>query len=182
MSYRVVIESYDAEGTPGCYVGFVPSHDALGAAVAAAPGYGIHHYAGWYISILPSSNGSVDDSVFTGWRVLQPALTDGGEATEEEVTTNMCATTAVVPPVPAGSAIELAVDYLAGTCHVAFYTAAAVTGGFVEAPHAKMQLRFVATERQYNAVAPSPAAADSGVELHPAVSTHDGAGTIWRFA
>jgi hypothetical protein len=41
--------------------------------------------------------------------------------------------------------VEFAVDYYEGTCRVAFYTPAAVAGGFVEAPHAKTELRFVAT-------------------------------------
>jgi hypothetical protein len=46
------------------------------------------------------------------------------------------ATTDVVRRSPAGSAIEFAVDYAAGTCRVAFYTPAAVSGGFVESPDA----------------------------------------------
>jgi hypothetical protein len=42
-------------------------------------------------------------------------------------------------------AVEFAVDYAAGTCRVAFYTPAAVAGGFVKPPHAKMELRFEET-------------------------------------
>jgi hypothetical protein len=77
----------------------------------------------------------------------------------------------------------LAVDYAAGTCRVAFYTPAAVAGGFVEAPHAKMELRFVATEanQTFNYPArPVPTRADSGVDLYPAVLATT-AGAIWRF-
>jgi hypothetical protein len=72
------------------------------------------------------------------------------------------------------------VDYAAGTCRVAFYTPAAVGGGFVEAPYAKMELRFVATEAKDQPGRPVPALADSGVELYPAVTTAS-EGTIWRF-
>jgi hypothetical protein len=52
------------------------------------------------------------------------------------------------PPVPEGSAVEFAVDYAAGTSRVAFYTPAAVAGRFVEAPYARMELRFVATDAE----------------------------------
>jgi hypothetical protein len=97
------------------------------------------------------------------------------------------ATTNKVPPVPAGGAVEFAVDYSAGTCRVAFYTPAAVAGGFAEAPHAKMELRFVATaagagsEGRPIPARTVPTAADSGVALYPAVLTLE-SGTIWRFA
>jgi hypothetical protein len=60
---------------------------------------------------------------------------------------------------------------------VAFYTPAAVAGGFVEAPHAKMELRFVATARHARSVP----TADSGVELYPAVEAL-AEGSAWRFA
>jgi hypothetical protein len=110
----------------------------------------------------------------SGWTVMPP----GDSA---------YATTAEVPRVPPGSAVEFAVDYDAGTCRVAFYTRAAVAGGFVQAPHAKMELRFVATAagaegrgRSFPARA-VPTAADSGVALYPAVVA-DGSGIIWRFA
>jgi hypothetical protein len=74
-----------------------------------------------------------------------------------------------VPPVPRGSAVEFALDYTAGTCRVAFYTPAAVAGGFLEEPHAKMELRFIATKATEAAPARSvPTIADSGVELYPA--------------
>jgi hypothetical protein len=71
--------------------------------------------------------------LYCGWTVVLPDV-------------SAYATTSTVPPVPAGDAVEFAVDYAAGTCRVAFYTPDAVAGGFVEPPHAKMELRFVATE------------------------------------
>jgi hypothetical protein len=78
--------------------------------------------------------------------------------------------------------LEFAVDYAAGTCRVAFYTPEAVAGGFVEAPHAKMELRFVATEATFIVPARSvPTLADSGVELYPAAMS-DRPGAVWRFA
>jgi hypothetical protein len=104
-------------------------------------------------------------NVNKGWTVLAPA--DGAYAT-----------TSKVPAVPAGGAVEFALDYVAGTCRVAFYTPAAVEGGFVEAPYAKMELLFVATERPSR---PIPTLADSGVDLYPAATTIE-AGAIWRFA
>jgi hypothetical protein len=41
----------------------------------------------------------------------------------------------------------LAVDYAASTCRVAFDMPTARRGGFVEASHAKMELRFVAATK-----------------------------------
>jgi hypothetical protein len=70
---------------------------------------------------------------------------------------------------------------------VAFYTPAAVAAGFVKEPHAKMELRFVATEADVAGKIPGiparpvPTLPDSGVELYPAVTTGS-AGAIWRFA
>jgi hypothetical protein len=90
------------------------------------------------------------------------------------------ATTSVVPPVPAGSVVEFAVDYAAGTCRVAFYTPAAVAGGFVAAPFAKMELRFAATEETGDIPA-RPIPTLVGVELYPAAET-DYAGAAWHFA
>jgi hypothetical protein len=91
------------------------------------------------------------------------------------------ATTVYVPPVPPGSAVEFAVDYAAGTCRVAFYRPAAVAGGFVEAPHAKMELRFVATPATRTVPARSvPTLANSGVELLPAMKAST-SGVAWRF-
>jgi hypothetical protein len=70
---------------------------------------------------------------------------------------------------------------------VAFYTPAAVAGGFVEAPYAKMELRFVATAAEVEFKrGPVPArsvpttVADSYVQLYPAVSAAY-AGAVWRF-
>jgi hypothetical protein len=162
---RVVIEAY-GQGQ-WCALGFVPSHHVpAGAAAAAAAvnpvaGRSISGYTGWRLTAFPSKFGDVSD----GWTTIDP--TDGGYAT-----------TSKVPAAPAGSAVEFAVDYAAGTCRVAFYTPAAVAGGFVEAPHAKMELRFVVTERPLR---PIPTRADSGVDLYPAATTFD-AGAIWRFA
>jgi hypothetical protein len=77
--------------------------------------------------------------------------------------------------------VEFAVDYAAGTCRVAFYTPEVAAGGFVEAPHAKMELRFIATEAIFapprgrtppvgsrTAARPDPTRAD--VLLNPAVA------------
>jgi hypothetical protein len=65
---------------------------------------------------------------------------------------------------------------------VAFYTPAAVAGGFVQAPYDKLELRFVATPAGHRLPARTvPTAADSGVALYPAVSTLD-CGNAWRFA
>jgi hypothetical protein len=74
--------------------------------------------------------------------------------------------------------VEFALDYAAGTCRVAFYTPTAVPGVFMEAPHAKMELRFVATADPARS---DPTAADSVVELYPAAATADGYAR-WRFA
>jgi hypothetical protein len=79
--------------------------------------------------------------------------------------------------------VEFAVDYAAGTCRVAFYTPTAVAGGFVQAPHAKMEMRFVATEADTPSKIPArpvPTLADSRVELFPAATTGS-EGAIWRF-
>jgi hypothetical protein len=103
----------------------------------------------------------------------------GGNTTGDD--TSAYATTSKVPPVRPGSALQFAVDYAAGTCRVAFYTPAAVAGGFVAAPHAKMELRFVATGVKAAVPArPVPTRSYSGVELYPAACTV-GAGAIWRF-
>jgi hypothetical protein len=112
---------------------------------------------------------------YSGWAVMAPA--DSAHAT-----------TAEVPPVPAGGAVEFAVDYDAGTCRVAFYTPAAVAGGFVAEPHAKMELRFVVTAGCDNSralIVPArivPTSAHSGVALYPAAEVFSSSGTVWRFA
>jgi hypothetical protein len=81
----------------------------------------------------------------------------------------------------------LAVDYAAGTCRAAFYIPAAVAGEFVDAPYAKMELRFVATPARdvpewgfVPARSVPRATADSPLQLYPAVAT-GWAGTVCRF-
>jgi hypothetical protein len=178
-TYRVVVEAYNT--SEYCYLGFMPSHYVRADAVTAAtpmPGFGIWDYGGWYIDVSPSLAIDVDDPKYTGWIVLQPS---GGAAAAANAT-SAYATTSQIPPVPAGSAVEFAVDYAAGTCRVAFYTPAAVAGRFVEAPYAKMELRFVATAADEYEKIPArsvPTLADSGVELYPA-ATASQAGVIWH--
>jgi hypothetical protein len=77
--------------------------------------------------------------------------------------------------------VEFAVDYAAGTCRVAFYTPAAVAGGFMEPPHAKMELRFIATQAIPGcniAARPAPTAVNSGVDLYPAWGTYGTGATV----
>jgi hypothetical protein len=187
-SYRVVIEAYPAPGkdTQWCVVGFVPSHTSTdGTPVTPVMGNSIHHYGGWWFTVCHAATAHFHAGEFgvLGWRPLLVAA-DGAAA---DADTSTYATTDVVPVVPAGSAVELAVDYAAGTCRVAFYTPAAVAGGFVDAPYAKMELRFAATPAEdvpnWGAVparsVPS-AAADSCTQLYPAVGT-SWAGATWRF-
>jgi hypothetical protein len=167
---RIVVDAY-SDKYQWCLLGFLPSHAVYAGAAAAAaiiPGADrqMTEYGGWYI--IASSPAEYSD-LSHGWTALEPS--DDGYAT-----------TSKVPPVPAGSAVEFAVDYAAGTCRVAFYTPAAVAGGFVEAPHAKMELRFVAAK----AIRAIPARSDPtlrhvDVELYPAATTCD-AGAVWRFA
>jgi hypothetical protein len=128
-------------------------------------------YGGWSVRVWPSRPGDVNLGFIrtSDWTVITPAA-------------GAFATTSEVPPVPAGGAVEFAVDYAAGTCRVAFYTPAVAAGGFVEAPHAKMELRFVATARDGFGARPVPTAADSGVALYPAVETESDTGNVWRFA
>jgi predicted DNA-binding WGR domain protein len=181
-AYRVVIESYGRIGS--CSLGFLPNHrmrtSTGAAAVTPVAGYSIWNYKGWYIVLDASSARNVDDPSDSGWTALEPSCGAAGDAPGN---TSAYATTSKVPAVPAGGAVEFAVDYAAGTCRVAFYTPAAVTGGFVEAPHARMELRFVATEADQDdsPARPIPTLPDSNVELYPAVETMFAAGAIWRF-
>jgi hypothetical protein len=189
-AYRVIVEAYSR--THGCLLGFVPSHyvradagaDDAAAAITAAVGNDIWNYGGWFIDVRAASPGAVTGAKYTGWVVLEPSR---GAAIDPAGNTSAFATTSKVPPVPPDSAVEFSVDYIAGTCRVAFYTPAAVAGGFVEAPHAKMELRFVATEADEDyewskiPARPVPTRADSGVALYPAVETSR-AGAIVRFA
>jgi hypothetical protein len=174
--YRVVIAAYHDSKYQDCNVGFVPSHTSTdGAAVTPVVGYYIHQYGGWWFRVKAAATNKVEISSRCGWTVLPPCAAPVAD-------TSAYATTAEVPPVPAGSAVELAVDYAAGTCRVAFYTPAAVAGGFVEAPYAKMELRFVATAAADGVPARlvPTAAPDSCVQLFPAVCS-TWAGTDWRF-
>jgi hypothetical protein len=176
-AYRVVVDAY-GRGQQ-CRLGFIPSHLVGARAGAAADrvfpveGHAIWAYGGWSVEVRALAAGICGP----GWIVLQPSRGAAGEALVDD--TSAYATTSKIPPVPASSAVEFAVDYVASTCRVAFYTPAAVAGGFVDAPYAKMELRFVAT-----ADVPArtvPTLADSGVELYPAAdSLNDGA--VWRFA
>jgi hypothetical protein len=130
-AYRIIVEAYS--GDKYCYLGFVPGGVAAAATAAPTPQYAIHNYGGWSIAVAPSRAGAVHrNRLFSGWKVIPPVA-------------SIYATTAEVPPVPEGGAVEFAVDYYEGTCRVAFYSPAAVASGFVEAPHAKVALRFVAT-------------------------------------
>jgi hypothetical protein len=148
-SYRVIIEAYpapaDGEVTHYCNVGLVPSHSYTdGAVVTPVVGHDIRHCGGWWFQVNPMvCRGFNISSTVLGWKPLLPRVTVAGDAAAAD--TSAYATTDVIPPVPAGGAIEFAVDYAAGTCRVAFYTPAAVAGEFAEAPYAKMELRFVAT-------------------------------------
>jgi hypothetical protein len=181
-AYRVIVEAYGEH--EWCRLGFVPSHHTHGggaaAAVAPIPHYGIRNYGGWCIEVYASSAARIDDDMrHSGWTVVAP----GDSA---------YATTAEGPQVPEGGAVEFAVDYAAGTCRVAFCSPAAVAGGFVEAPHAKMELRFVATAAGQESADSSddrpiparsvPTAADSVTALYPAVAVYRDSGNVWRFA
>jgi hypothetical protein len=181
------VDQYTSE-SHSCSLGFVPSqrHDegaAVGAAAAAQRLDGdICTCGGWRIEVRASHRGSVHNkTLFSGWTVLRPYHGVAIEGRDVPGDISVYATTGVVPPVPEGGAVGFAVDYAAGTCRVAFYTPEAVAGGFVDPPHAKMELRFVATEAKGPIPARSvPTAADSGVQLYPAVMT-SGADTTWRF-
>jgi hypothetical protein len=200
-SFRVVIEAYpapvDGKGDH-CDVGFVPSHTAAhDAPVPAVPGRNIHHYGGWSLQVKPAVSIRFTAAVVvSGWKPLPPHGAEsarttwrlgwtGSAAAAEDV--SAYATTVLVPPVPEGSAVELAVDYAAGTCRVAFYTPAAVAGGFIEAPYQRMELRFVATAAEdvpkWGAIPARSVptiTADSRMQLYPAVSPA-GAGAVFRF-
>jgi hypothetical protein len=185
--YCVVVDKYNVESR-SCYLGFVPSHqhdEFVGAAVAktAHRDGDICSYGGWRIDVSASRRGTVHaDALYSGWTVLRPhhgAATEGRDGATGDI--SAYATTTEVPPVPEGGAVGFAVDYAAGTCRVAFYTPKAAATGFVDPPHAKMELRFVATEAKGDIPARSvPTAPGSGVQLYPAAMTC-GAGTVWRF-
>jgi hypothetical protein len=192
-SFCVIIEAYnnpqEGAATPQrCEIGFLPSHTSAGDPVAVTPtrGFSITNYGGWLICVSPSSGLRLNAGPVTnGWTPLQPRAGAAADVAPADLSTY--ATTAVVPKVPAGGAVEFSVDYAAGTCRVAFYTPTAVAGGFAEAPQAKMELRFVETQAgplpHYGDVPArsNPTASDSRVRLYPVVSTAH-AGAIWRFA
>jgi hypothetical protein len=189
-SYRVIIEGYSQDCRGFCYVGLVPScgREGAGTEIAATAGDDdgdIYMYGGWRIRVCASLRGSVHTkTLYSGWTVMHPCRDGAGDGDcDTPGDTSAYATTDEVPPVPPGGAVELAVDYAAGTCRVAFYTPEAVAGGFVEPPHAKMELRFVATEAAGRIPARSVPTADagSGVQLYPAMMAC-GVGAIWRFA
>jgi hypothetical protein len=188
----VVIEAYpapvDGKITHWCNVGFVPSHRQTdGATITPVVGHNIHQFGGWWFEVSPEEATNYGEVVH-GWTPLRPCGAAAGDDAAA-ADTSAYATTDVAPPVPAGGAVELAVDYAAGTCRVAFYTPAAVAGGFGEAPHAKMELRFVATAAEddvpdWGAVparSVPTVAADSRVWLHPAVGAGY-SGAVWSFA
>jgi hypothetical protein len=188
-SYCVIIEAYPAPDSDGngqwCNVGFVPSHTSTdGASVTPVMGRGICNYGGWWIQLQPAAACGLGRPTVVGWTPLLPRAA-AGDAVGAALTSTY-ATSDEAPPVPAGSAVEFAVDCAAGTCRVAFYTPAAVAGGFLEAPHAKMELRFAATTardvRDWGAVPARsvPTAASSRVQLYPAVEAAY-AGAVWRF-
>jgi hypothetical protein len=111
-SYRVVIEAYpapiDGKNTQYCNVGFVPSHACTdGTLLTPVVGHSIHNYGGWFLQLRPESMTWMDAraGVFAGWKPVAPrAATDA--AVDD---TSPYART--VPRVPAGSAVEFAVDY-----------------------------------------------------------------------
>jgi hypothetical protein len=189
-SDRVVIEAYPtdihAKITRWWHLGFMPSHNfADGTAVTPGNGGGITSYGGWYIQVSSIGYQLGDGALLIGWRPLVPRAAAAAGAAAEDVSDY--ATTDGVPAVPPGCAVEFAVAYAAGTCRVAFYTPAAVAGGFVAAPYAKMELRFGATAAanvpgsgEVRARSVPTAAANSRLHLYPVVSAGY-AGAVCRF-
>jgi hypothetical protein len=178
-SYRVVIEAYpapvDGKDTQWCNVGFVPSHTCTDGA-PVTPFVGHNKPGGCKLDAGAPAH---------GWTPLPPRLVIAGDAAGAD--TSAYATTDKAPPVHPEQRHRIAVDYAANTCRVAFYTPASVAGGLVEAPYAKMELRFVATAAErVEGWGPVPArsvpsaAVDSRVQLYPAV-TIGYAGATWRF-
>jgi hypothetical protein len=189
-SYRVVMEAYPANG---CRVGFVPSYMGANSTYPdVVPGASLA-LGGWSFSLHATRSSTFSSNpLHDGWVVMAPGgATCGVNKAPNGFSTY--ATTATVPPLPAGGAVELAVDYAAGTCRVAFYTPKAVAGKFAAAPFARMELRFVATKkydgipqhlwpsRRHDIAARSvPTEKDLTLHLYPAVTTFE-AGAIWRF-
>jgi hypothetical protein len=182
-SYRVVIDAYP-EFDGKFEIGFIPSHvgaKSTNSLVTPRVGYPIFEAGGWWFSVYEKSHGPIcAQSTYLGWVVMAPLGPNNANAPVGNMSTY--ATMPIVPPLPPGGAVELAVDYAAGTCRVAFYTREAVAGGFVAAPFATMELRFVATEKYGSIPARAvPTEADPNVLLYPVVATN-GPGAIWHFA
>jgi hypothetical protein len=181
--YRVVVEAYP-EVARGCHIGFVPSHvggNSTHSRVSPKFGSSMMNTGGWWFIVQPEhSFAFFANPADQGWIAMTPRET-ASSVNVAPSDISAYATTTIVPPLPAGGAVELAVDYAAGTCRVAFYMPQAVAGGFVAAPFAAMELRFVATERAFGRI---PARAvptkDPKVHLYPALGTDD-PGVVWRF-
>jgi hypothetical protein len=137
---------------------------------------------GWWFPVQPENSFAFrPPPALQGWLALAPRGA-ARDANEQAHDTSAYATTSTVPPLPTGGAVELAVDYAAGTCRVAFYSPEVVESGFAEAPYARMELRFVATGKDGTIPARVvPTGADPNVYLYPAVASHS-PGAIWRFA
>jgi hypothetical protein len=182
-SYCVIVTAYDT--SEFSRIGFIPG-TALGGDVNTVI-RGIAECGGWYIDVAPKSFNPVQAKLHSGWQPLRPRSTaDPHNGVTGDCAFSAYATTAVVPPLPPGGAVQFAVDDATGTCRVAFYMPMTVTGGFMEPPYATMELRFIATDADQNYCIParsSPTAAGSGVELFPAVTAFDACGgASWRFA
>jgi hypothetical protein len=126
-AYRIIIEAYSAAGKY-CHVGFVPSRTPAGALVTPVVGNNIHHYGGWWFEVKAAEPCALRGPSMHGWTPMTPRAAAGAHAAAPDSSAH--ATTDEAPPVDAGSAIELAVDYAAGRCRVAFYTPCG-SGGWV---------------------------------------------------
>jgi hypothetical protein len=181
-SYCIIVTSYDESNS--CHIGFVPATALSGDVNTVIRG--IPDCGGWYIEVAPETFHPVQPKLRSGWVPLRPEnTTDPRNGITSNRAFSAYATTAVVPPVPMGGAVQFAVDHAAGTCRAAFYMPMTVTGGFVEPPYATMELRFVATEADHDSCIPSRSVptADSGVGLFPAVTAiHVRGGASWQFA
>jgi hypothetical protein len=127
---RFVIEAYPPDQHATCYLGLIPS------SATPTPMWGIPDLGGWELYLSPP--GPHASRAGGTWAPMQPhqgrPLPPDGSA---------YATTAQVPKVPVGGAVEFAVDYAANTCRVAFYTPEGVAAGIRQsAPFAKMELHF----------------------------------------
>jgi hypothetical protein len=133
---RFIVEQYAPFNGKvfGCGLGLIPS------TAVATPDKGFGDLGGCFVSLHPTR----DDSRITRdtWTELRPRQ---GGAAVDALDYSAYATTDKVPSMPAGGAVEFAVDYAANAVRVAFYMPAAVAAGFtgeVGAPFAKMEFRF----------------------------------------